>query len=407
MRVLAHLALLAIVGLLGCAGDQDAFVPTVEVGLDTFEMRIHAFGELQAAKATPLELPRSLRGLQRVARLADEGQIVLEGEVVCELDADPIDREIDTRRNNIAKIDLQIEAKRQELVKERYKLEGQLKLYRQERVDAEATAPRDETIFSRHEIIEASIDLELIDTKLAHTEEQLQRLDSKEETELEILLSQRRTEQTRLDQQLEAREQLAIRAPHDGIFLPGRTWQGETIRVGMEIFGGQSIGQLPDLAAMEAKLNVLEAEAAGLADALPGEVRLDAFPGFSVTGKLSQIQPVANPLDRRSPVKYFEVVMSLDETDVTRMRPGAQVEATIFVKQEDEQLSVPNQTIFIENGEPWVYVRQGGRFERRSVELGERSLSRTIITAGLEPGETIALVNPFAGRETTPATDES
>ena len=126
-----------------------------------------------------------------------------------------------------------------------------------------------------------------------------------------------------------------------------------------------------------------------------------------MTGKLSQIQPVANPLDRRSPVKYFEVVMSLDETDVTRMRPGAQVEATIFVKQEDEQLSVPNQTIFIESGEPWVYVRQGGRFERRSVELGERSLSRTIITAGLEPGETIALVNPFAGRETTPATDES
>ena len=74
---------------------------------------------------------------------------------------------------------------------------------------------------------------------------------------------------------------------------------------------------------MEAKLNVLEAEAAGLADALPGEVRLDAFPGFSVKGKLSRIQPVANVLDRQSPVKYFEVVMSLDETDVTRMRPGA------------------------------------------------------------------------------------
>jgi len=405
--MLAYLSLLAIVGLLGCAAEGDAFVPTFEVELDTFEMRIHAFGELQAAKATPLELPRSLRGLQRVARLADEGQTVLEGEIVCELDATPIDREIDTRQNNIAKIDLQLEAKRQELVKERHKLEGQLTLYRQERVDAVATAPRDETIFSRHEIIEASIDLELIDTKLAHTEEQLQRLDSNEKTELEILLSQRRTEQTRLDQQLEAREQLAIRAPHDGIFLPGRTWQGETIRVGMEIFGGQPIGQLPDLAAMEAKLNVLEAEAAGLADALPGEVRLDAFPGFSVTGKLSQIQPVANPLDRRSPVKYFEVVMSLDETDVTRMRPGAQVEATIFVKQKDEQLSVPNQVIFIENGEPWVYVRRGGSFERRSVELGERSLSRTIVTAGLEPGETVALVDPFAGRETTPATDES
>jgi HlyD family secretion protein len=406
MKASAIFASFALVGLLGCAGENDAFVPTVEVGLDTFEMRIHAFGELQAAKATPLQLPRSLRGMQRIARLVDEGQTVLEGEIVCELDADPIDREIDTRQNNIAKIDLQIEAKRQALAKERHKLEGQLTLYRREREDAEATAPRDATIFSRHEIIEASIDLDLIDTRLAHTEKQLQRLDAKEETELEILLSQRRTEQTRLDQQLEAREQLSIRAPHDGIFLPGRTWQGETIRVGMEIFGGQAIGQLPDLSAMEAKLHVLEAEAAGLEDALPGEVRLDAFPGFSVSGTLSRIQPVANPLDRQSPVKYFEVVMSLDETDVARMRPGAQVEATIFVRQDIDKLSVPNQVIFIENGEPWVYVRHRGRFERRSVELGERSLSRTIVSAGLEPGETVALVDPFAGREMTATTDE-
>lgn len=405
MRALALTALGGL--LLGCAAESDVFVPTVVVENDTFEMKIHAFGELQAAKATPLQLPRSLRGLQRIARLVNEGQAVREGETVCELDSDPIDREIDTRRNNIAKIDFQIEAKRQSLTRERRKLEGQLALCRQERADALATAPQDETIYSRHEIIEASINLELIDTKLAHTEEQLHRLDSKQETELEILLSQRRTEQTWLDQQLEAREQLVIRAPHDGIFLPGRTWQGETIRVGMEIFGGQSIGQLPDLTAMEAKLNVLEAEAAGLAPALSGEVRLDAFPGFSVTGKLARIQPVANPLDRQSPVKYFEVVMTLDQTDVTRMRPGAQVEATIFVKRQDDRLSVPNQVIFVEGGEPWVYVRHGSDFERRSVELGERSLSRTVVAAGLEAGDTVALVNPFAGRESGSASDES
>ena len=403
MRVLA--SLLAVV-LLGCSADRDAFVPTVEVEPDAFEMRIHAFGELKAAQATSLQLPRSLRGMQRIAKLVDEGRAVAEGDVICEMDADPIDREIDTLRNSIAKIDYKIEAKRQELTKERQKLEGRLTLIRQEREDAVSTAPQDESIYSRHQIIEATINLDLIDTKLKHMEEQMRRLDSKEETELEILLSQRRTEQTRLDQQLQAREQLVIKAPHDGVFIPGRTWQGETMRVGMEIFGGQSIGELPDLSIMEAKLHVLEAEASGLTDGLVGEVRLDAFPGFSVAGKLSQIQPVANPLDRRSPVKYFEVVMSLDSTDVAKMRPGAQVEATIFVKRHEERLSVPNQAVFIEGGEPWVYVRNGSRFERRSVELGERSLSRTVVSGGLEPGETVALVDPFAGQPAAPAIDE-
>ncbi len=393
-------ALVVVLAFSGCALDRGASVPTIEVARDTFEIKIQAFGELQAAKATPLQLPRSLRGQQRIARLAAEGQAVREGDVVCELDADSISREIDTVRNNIAKIDFQIEAKRQELAKERQKLEGKLELSRQQRADAEISAPVDESIFSRHEIIEATIDLDLIDTRLVYLEEQLRRLDSKDVTELEILLSQRRTEQTRLDQQLAAREQLVIRAPHDGIFLPGRTWEGEPLRVGMELYGGQPIGQLPDLAAMEAKLSVLEAEASGLADALPGEVWIDAHPGYSVTGKLIRIQPVANPLDYRSPVKYFEVVMSLDETDVTRMRPGAQVEATIFVKRQEDQLSVPNQVIFSEDGEPLVYVRRDSGFEKRAVELSERSLSHTVVTAGLDVGDIVALVDPFAdGKE--------
>lgn len=393
MRI--QLSILAAAILCGCAGGDRATVPTTRVADEPFEIRILATGELQAARATSLDLPRSLRGMQRIAWLVEEGAIVREGEVVCELDADQIAREMVQKRNNVAKIDYQIAAKRQELEKQRRQLEGQLELLRHEREDAIATAPKDDSIFSRHEIIEAQINLELIDTKIAHHEEQLRRAAEKERTEMEILQSQRGTESTRLAQLADAREQLVIRAPHDGFFLPGRTWQGEKVRVGLDLFGGQSIGQLPDLSEMEARVHVLEAEAAGLAPELPIELTLDAFPQLSVSGKVRQVQPVANPLDRQSPVKYFEVVLQLDRTDTDKMRPGAQVEATIFVKREEAALSVPNQAIFVEAGEPWVYVKQGGRFERRAVELGDRSSSRTVIADGLASGEVVALVDPL------------
>ena len=57
-------------------------------------------------------------------------------------------------------------------------------------------------------------------------------------------------------------------------------------------------------------------------------------------------------------------------------------------------ITVPNQAIFVVEGTTWVYVADGGGFDRRSVELGLRSVSRTVITEGLEEGEAIALVNP-------------
>lgn len=391
---------LAAAAAFGCGGGDALVVPTAVVEPARFEMRIRATGELQSARATTLELPRSLRGMQRVAWLADEGAVVREGEVVCELDADPIAREMEQLRNRMAKVDSKIRAKREQLNKERKQLEGQLSLLEHERDDAIATAPKDESIFSRHTIIEAKIDLELIETKLAHTQEQLERAKDKARTEMEILSSERKTSSTRLEQLQEAREQLIVRAPHDGFFLPGRTWQGEKVRVGMELMGGRPIGQLPDLSEMEATLHVLEAEAAGLATDLETEISIDAHPGLTVAGTVKQVQPVANPLDRQSPVKYFDIVVKLEQTDPERMRPGGQVTATIFVKREENVLSVPNQAIFVEAGEPWVYVRNGGsRFERRAVKLGERSLSRTVIAEGLQSGDRVALVDPLGQAE--------
>ena len=41
-----------------------------------------------------------------------------------------------------------------------------------------------------------------------------------------------------------------------------------------------------------------------------------------------------------------------------------------------------------------MYVANGAAFDKRKVELGQRSVSRTVIKSGLEPGERIALVMP-------------
>jgi hypothetical protein len=50
--------------------------------------------------------------------------------------------------------------------------------------------------------------------------------------------------------------------------------------------------------------------------------------------------------------------------------------------------------VFDRDGKPVVYVKVGDRFEERQVQLLKRSESTMVISAGLKPGEQVALVNP-------------
>lgn len=369
-------------------------VPVTEVRSEPFEIRIRAFGELKAKRSTPIEIPPTLRGIQRIAWIAPDGITVAENELVARLDADQIERRLAPLRNRLRKLDLQLEAKKQELAKDLKSVQGELSVLAQEQADAQALDVRDEALFSRHEIIDAQINLELIETKIAHFEAQLEQTKERERTELEILRLERSTEQVRISQLEAAQRQLDIRAPHAGFFLVGTTWQGEKMRVGMELWSGQSLGELPDLDEMEAKIFVLESEAAGLAKGLPATLTLDAHPGHSIAGTVKTIQPVANAIEEDSPVKYFEVVLELERTDPKVMKPASQVQATVVVARESSAMSVPNQAIFVDEGKPWVYILRSGKFEKRLVELGQRSVSRTVVTAGLADGDHIALVDP-------------
>ncbi|UCF68959.1 MAG: hypothetical protein JSV80_06650, partial [Acidobacteriota bacterium] len=104
-------------------------------------------------------------------------------------------------------------------------------------------------------------------------------------------------------------------------------------------------------------------------------------------------------LENESPVKYFEVLLAFDATDTERMKPASRVSATIFVERQQQVLSVPNQAVFQKDDQSWVWLADGSRFSRTPVELGRRSMSRTVILDGLESGARVALVDPEPGEE--------
>ena len=395
-------AVVFLIGMLAlltaaCRDARQADILVLAVQPGTFEVKIPAFGELQSVTSTPLTAPPQFRGRQTIAWIAAENSLVGKGDAVAKLNSLYYAEQIQVEEANIAKIDLQIAQKERQMQKEKSDIQGQISVTAIEKKMADVYAARDETIYSRNKIIEDGIDLDYLKEKERHYQKKGTKLERKTQAELQLLSSKRKAVRMKLDQYREAMNSLEIKAPHAGLFVIEKRWGGEKYRVGMDIWGGEKLGTLPDLDHMEAKLFVLESEASGLKEKLPVNLTIDLEPGRVFSGRVAGIDTIAKPLDDKSPLKYFEVKTSLDVTDKTIMKPGAQVKASILVNRRENVICVPNQALLFEQERSFVYVKTGRRVKKRRVEIGERSLTQTVIVKGLRAAEEVLLGNPQPG----------
>ncbi len=76
------------------------------------------------------------------------------------------------------------------------------------------------------------------------------------------------------------------------------------------------------------------------------------------------------------------------------LRPGLLADLQVIIEKIPNAIYIPAQAVFERDGKPIVYVKTGERFVERQVQLLKRSESTMVISAGLKPGEQVALVNP-------------
>jgi RND family efflux transporter MFP subunit len=294
----------------------------------------------------------------------------------------------------MAKLDLEIREKEKQLEKDKSDLHGELAVTSVQRELADVYAARDESIFPKNKIIEDAIDLDYQNFRERHFERKKDQLEKRIAAELRLLQSKARTRRMQIKQIQDQLNNLEIKAPHDGMLVIEKQWSGEKYRVGMNAFGGQKLGSLPDLTRMEAKLFVLESEASGLKENLPVSLSLDFEPGRAFSGKVIGIDTIAKPLGEDSPLKYFETKVALDATEPQLMKPGVQVKASVFVEKQAGVFAVPNQALVFEQSKAFLLVKNSARVEKRAVETGARSLTLTIILKGLNEGDLVLLGNP-------------
>lgn len=192
-----------------------------------------------------------------------------------------------------------------------------------------------------------------------------------------------------------------VKATTDGVVTygdPENPWRRSEIVVGSTIAPGQVLMTVPDMTAMQAVINVPEADVAKVRKDQPVTVSVEAVAGRSFKGTVRRVAEVANAGGwLGTAVKEFKVEVSLE--DAADLKPGFSCDAEIVTDVVPDAVQVPVQAVFREGEELLVYVEGLARQVRTPVRIGRSSATHVEVLEGLQKGDRVLLSYPVKREE--------
>jgi len=378
---------------------------TMEIRSREFSLTIPANGELQSAESMAIAVPNVPVNRLRVASAIPDGRHVSKGDVLVEFDPAELDLDVLENRANlemanqkISKGELAVGAEKTDIIKDKKIAELELQKINE-------FLPKDEQIYTRREIIEGQLDKSYTEKKIVFADVRLELKGKVYSLDEAILMLERQQANAKIAQIQKGLASLKLLAPASGIIVYGDSffWGGFALMPGRVVWIGMNLFNLVKPEAMEAKCFVLEKDAGELRTSEPATVTLDPFPDAVLTGKVKTIDRLARPIDRDSPVKYFQTIVSLDKVDPKLMKPGVKVKAQIAAGQLKRVIVVPRSAVVKKDSGFVVFVqKEPGRFEPAPVSLGQGDIIQVVVTGGLQPGQVIALNPPDVKQDFSP-----
>jgi multidrug efflux pump subunit AcrA (membrane-fusion protein) len=408
-KIVRRIALLVAVVVLASTGIYGAYRAltrttselqplTAVIRPQDFTLTISANGELQSAESMAIAVPPVPVERLRIASAVADGTYVNKGDVLIEFDAEEIDLQLMAHRSDLEmamqKINrggLASEVEKSDVVKD--KRIAQLELDK-----IIEFLPTDEQIYKRREIIEGQLDKDYTEKKIVFADARLQLKGKVYSLDEAILLLERGQATAKIGQAEKALASLKLVSPASGIVVyndPGYFFGGYSLMPGRTVYVGMTLFNLVNPNKMEAKCFILEKDAGELRADERVSVTLDPYPGVEFTGKVKSIDKLARPIDRESPVKYFQTVVTMDETDPALMKPGVKLKAHISAGDLKSVLVIPRSAAVRKDSGFVAFIQTGpGKFEPTPVTLGQGNVIQVVVTEGLESGQVLALNPP-------------
>ncbi|HEY8073148.1 MAG TPA: efflux RND transporter periplasmic adaptor subunit [Labilithrix sp.] len=130
-----------------------------------------------------------------------------------------------------------------------------------------------------------------------------------------------------------------IYSPIDGTVISRSVDVGQTVAASLQAPVLFTIAE--DLRKMQVHTNVAEGDVGRLEAGMDATFTVDAFPGQTFKGKVSQIRNAAQTLQN---VVTYDAVIDVDNNDL-RLRPGMTATVTIIYAERDDAIAIPNAAL--------------------------------------------------------------
>ena len=175
-----------------------------------------------------------------------------------------------------------------------------------------------------------------------------------------------------------------IEAPITGIITRRNIEEGETVVVGTMNNAGTVLLTVADMSVIEAEVEVDETDIPNVSLGQPAKVTIDAMPGKTFTGKVTEIgnSPIQATGGAAAQATNFKVKVTVDG-EVPEVRPGFTCTAEITTATRQQVISVPIQATAVRE----VIVDKEGNIVRDEVKGPQRGRPAPVQAQDLKPGQ--------------------
>lgn len=152
----------------------------------------------------------------------------------------------------------------------------------------------------------------------------------------------------------DALDKTVSRAPFDGLVTNVPVREGETVVVGIQNAQGSTLMTLADMSVITAEVKVDETDIVNVALSQPAEVTVDALPGRTFKGHVTEVGDQAllrttgiatsQSTTGTEEAKDFKVVVTLDQVS-DELRPGLSATAKITTAHKTNVITIPIQAL--------------------------------------------------------------
>lgn len=178
-----------------------------------------------------------------------------------------------------------------------------------------------------------------------------------------------------------------------GDYFSSRAYEG--ISEGATLKTGQPILTIPDMSNLGLEVKIHESNIKKIVIGQKVYITAESVPDKKLVGRIAKVAvlPDSNASRYNPTLKLYPATIEIEGTHEF-LKPGMSARAEIIVDELEDVVYAPVQSVFIENGKHFVFVKNRSGYERRSVEIGANNNDFVQLREGVDAGEFVLLKMP-------------